>query len=261
MADRPNSMTQLAVQIRDLDRQRSIDAVVAQLYEIERERDGYSNPDRARRPRRPGWHPDGVACFNYMYLCVTERVRDRRGEFEDPAFVERLAVVFAEFYIRAHAADAAKGWVSKAWEPLFEGQTEKGATPVQFALAGMNAHINNDLPWALMQAWQERTMTAEQRQRELDDFRKVNELLKSVAGEVRATLETRFQRFLNWLFRRADDIAAAFVISRARDEAWDRGSRWVERFDGTRWDAPLDEEGADAHERTIGFASNLIIEA
>jgi hypothetical protein len=255
------SMTELAVEIRELDRERAIDEVVRRLLEIERQRDGYRNPDRGRRPRRPGWRPDGVACFNYMYLCVTERVRDRADEFKSPAFVKRLAIVFAEFYLQAHAAEARRGWVSKAWEPLFEQQHNKGATPVQCALAGMNAHINNDLPWALMQAWNEHEQTPSESSPDFDDFRKVNDLLESVADEVRATLETRFQKFLNWLFRRLDDVAAAFAISRARDEAWDRGSRWVARFDGTKWAAQLDEEGANAHERNIGFASNLILAA
>jgi Family of unknown function (DUF5995) len=257
-----NSMTELAVEIRALDPARSIDAVVARLMEIERERDGYRNPDRTGR-RRLRRRPDGVACFNYMYLCVTERVRDRAADFEDPAFVSRLAVVFAEFYLRAHDLAAARPrvWVSKAWEPLFDEQDSKEPTPVQFAIAGMNAHINNDLPWALMQAWNEHAKQPSENSPEFRDFERVNKILESVQGEVRATLENRFQKFLNRLLGRLDDVAAAFVISRARDEAWERGSRWVARFDGRKWAAPLDELGANAHERTIGFASNLIVEA
>ena len=71
-----------------------------------------------------------------MYLSVTEAVRDQLGRFEDPEIVERLAVVFAEFYLAAYEADHAGAWVSKAWAPLFERISPQGVTPIQFALAG-----------------------------------------------------------------------------------------------------------------------------
>jgi hypothetical protein len=260
MDSSPISMTQLAEQVRSLERQRPLDAVVERLLEIERERDGYRNPDRpnGRRLRR---RPDGVACFNYMYLCVTERVRDQLSSFESPQAVERLAVVFAELYLRNYDAARTGGWVSRAWSPLFERRNEKGVRPTQFAVAGMNAHINNDLPWALMQTWTELGPPANPDSAELRDFKRVNDILESVADDVRATLETWYLKVLNWLLGRLDDVLAAFVIARARDEAWDRGSRWGERFDGASWAAPLDEQAADAHERQVGYTSHLILAA
>ena len=93
-------------------------------------RRGRRPPDRrssaARRlllARRPGPDarrdepplPDGVACFNGMYLKVTEAVRDALPSFENQAFVERLDVLFAQFYFEAYDAAAAQAWVSKAW--------------------------------------------------------------------------------------------------------------------------------------------------
>jgi hypothetical protein len=258
MDNSPTSMTQLAEQVRSLDRQLPLEATIRRLLDIERERDGYRNPDRTGRRRG---RPDGVACFNYMYLCVTERVHDELKSFESPDAVERLAVVFAELYLRNYDAAGAGAWVSKAWEPLFDRRGDKGVRPTQFAIAGMNAHINNDLPWALMQTWSELGVPPNPHSPELRDFRRVNDILESVAGEVRGTLETWLQKALNWLLRRVDDVLAAFVIARARDEAWDRGSRWARRFNGERWAAPLDEQAADAHERQVGFTSRLILAA
>jgi uncharacterized protein DUF5995 len=259
MDSSPTSMTQLAASVCALEEQRSLDAVIERLLEVERERDGYRNPDR-HGPRRFG-RPDGVACFNCMYLTVTEKVRDELPRFETPRAVERLAVVFAELYLRNYEAAKAGDWVSKAWQPLFVRRNEKGIRPTQFAVAGMNAHINNDLPWALMQTWRELGVPARSDSPDLRDFRRVNDILEGVAGQVRATLETWWQRLLNWLFHRVDDVLAAFVVASARDQAWDRGWRWHERFDGRGWAAPLDEQAAHAHERQVGYAANLILAA
>src|SRR5688572_1641447 len=99
-AEWPASMTAVADRVRTLDPDRRLDAVAARLLEIEREKRGYRDPSRRRFQRRP----DGVACFNYLYLRVTEEVRDSRASFESPEFVERLAVVFAQFYLVAYEA-------------------------------------------------------------------------------------------------------------------------------------------------------------
>jgi hypothetical protein len=248
----PISMTELAGRIRALDSGRRIDDVATSLLEIERARDGYRNPDRNAVRRRLRRAPDGVACFNYMYLSVTEAVRDQLGRFEDPAFVERLAVIFAEFYLRAYEAAEAGRWVSKAWEPLFTECRRKGVVPVQFALAGMNAHINNDLPWALLQAWDELGDAQAPDSAVYRDFQLVNEILQKVAVDVRATLESGFLRWLDRILGRFDDLVASVVIGRARTEAWRRGARWRRGFD---------EESAEAHERHVGYESHLVLAA
>ena len=42
-----------------------------------------------------------------------------------------------------------------AWRPLFASAERRGILPLQFAFAGMNAHINRDLPVALVETWGE----------------------------------------------------------------------------------------------------------
>jgi hypothetical protein len=244
--DQPASMTAVADRVKAVDPDRRIDAVAARLLEIERERRGYRDPRRRRFQRRP----DGVACFNYLYLRVTEEVRDSRAGFESPEFVERLAVVFAQFYLEAYEAASAGKWVSKAWEPLFQSMNAKHIAPIQFALAGMNAHINNDLPWALMQTWDEFELEAQENSPVFRDFELVNTILARVQSEVRAKLQSRFLRWLDRILGRLDDRIATFNVAKAREEAWERGARWSRR---------LDPEAAAAHERTVGYASHLIL--
>ena len=91
---------------------------------------------------------DGFACFNRMYLDVTRQVNSRLGQgfFADPAFMTRLDVTFANLYFAA--ADPAA--VPLAWRPLAERRATAGIEPVQFALSGMNSHINHDLPLAIV---------------------------------------------------------------------------------------------------------------
>ena len=49
---------------------------------------------------------DGVACFNRMYLGVTEEVGSRisAGFFETPEFMEHIDVQFANLYFEAVSA-------------------------------------------------------------------------------------------------------------------------------------------------------------
>ena len=242
----PATMAGVAERVRALEPDRTVETVADRLRAIERDRRGYGDPTRGRLARRP----DGVACFNYLYLRVTEEVVRSRASFEAPAFVDRLAVVFAEFYLQAYEAASAGEWVSKAWEPLFERKDDTRIAPLQFALAGMNAHINNDLPWALMQAWDEFGLEPQDDSAECRDFALVDAILARVQGEVRSTLESGFVRWLDRVLGRLDDLFASFQVAKARQEAWERGARWNRRFDA---------EAAAAHERQVGYASHLIL--
>ena len=97
---------------------------------------------------------DGVRYFNRLYLEVTEAVIERLagGEFEDPAFLEELDVSFSNAYFRALvAATNAPRAVSEAWAPLIEARRRKRVAPIQFALAGVNAHVNLDLAVAVVE--------------------------------------------------------------------------------------------------------------
>ena len=124
-------MKALAERVSLVPANRTVDEVVDRLTTIERDLDGFFSPDgagpEARRDRPP--LPDGVACFNGMYLRVTEAVRDELPNFENPEFVERLDVLFAEFYLQAYEAAVAEAWISEAWAPLFARRAEPKLTP------------------------------------------------------------------------------------------------------------------------------------
>ena len=96
---------------------------------------------------------DGVACFTRLYLSVTEGVEQQLGgfAFQDPRFLARLDVVFAGLFFSAlDASRSDPSAMPRAWAPLVEARAARGIAPLQFALAGMSAHINRDLPVALV---------------------------------------------------------------------------------------------------------------
>jgi hypothetical protein len=71
------------------------------------------------------------------------------GRFEDPAWVEEWDVVFADLYLdalRAYRADPASA--PRPWRVAFAA--DPALPPVAHVLLGMNAHINYDLPQALL---------------------------------------------------------------------------------------------------------------
>ncbi|MCW2757250.1 MAG: hypothetical protein JWO46_996, partial [Nocardioidaceae bacterium] len=98
-------------------------------------------------------HPvtDGVATFNRMYRQVTLLVTEAVGEhrFRAGAFLDRLDVNFGNLYFRSYEASVTGAAIPPAWLPLFEARDKPDTHPIQFALAGMNAHISHDLAFAV----------------------------------------------------------------------------------------------------------------
>lgn len=167
---------------------------------------------------------DGVAWFNKLYLSVTERVKERhdQGAFQSPGFLERLDVVFADLYFRAYEAVKAGDAEAapKAWVPLFAARGDSAIAPIQFALAGMNAHINYDLPVGLVDVCAELRLVVQSGTPHHADFVQVNQLLEDVEKEVKHWFATGFVEELDHAFGRVDDIVAMWSVARARDQSW-----------------------------------------
>jgi hypothetical protein len=164
---------------------------------------------------------DGFACFNRMYLDVTQQVGSRlqQGFFADPAFMTELDVTFANLYFAAAGAADDPAAVPLAWQPLAEQRATAGIEPVQFALAGMNAHINHDLPVAMV-----RTCAALATEPEAGshpaDYQKVDQLLDAVEQSVRQSFETEAELAVERHLSAVANLIGNWSISTARDVAW-----------------------------------------
>ena len=166
---------------------------------------------------------DGLWWFNRLYLRVTLAVRDAvtTTTFRDPAFLERLDVVFANLYFDAVAAgDAHPQAAPSAWRPLFECRNQRGILPIQFALAGMNAHINRDLPEGIVATYLATDGAPVPSGARYDDFRKVNDLLEDVEAQIKVEFSTGIVAVVDAAGGEADDAVAMWKVRAAREAAW-----------------------------------------
>jgi hypothetical protein len=164
---------------------------------------------------------DGLACFNRMYLEVTRQINGRLGEgfFADPAFMTHLDVAFAGLYFGAADAAGDPAAVPLAWRPLVEQRANTGIEPVQFALAGMNAHINHDLPLALV-ATCTALATSPDAGAHYADYQKVDQLLDAAEQSIRESLESAPELAVDHHLAAVNNLIAGWTINSARDLAW-----------------------------------------
>lgn len=201
---------------------------------------------------------DGVRAFTKLYLAVTEAVQEEAtpGAFEDVRFVRWLDVVFANLYFEAlRNALLAAGPVARAWAPLVEARGRRGVLPLQFALAGMNAHVNRDLPVALVQTCEGRNVELRRRSPQQRDYRKINGVLAVVEERVKAELVTAALRDFDVALGELDDVIAMWNLARARDAAWTN----AETLWALRGLPLLRNDFLRTLDRTVGFAGRGLV--
>lgn len=167
---------------------------------------------------------DGVRCFNSMYLNITRQVGSRltAGFFADPEFMTQLDIAFANLYFEAVNAASDPASVPLAWQPLVEQRAQPGIEPVQFALAGMNAHINHDLPIAVTDTCTVLATSPSAGTHEAD-YQKVDRLLDAAEQSVRRSLESAPELAVDHRMQAVCNLVASWSINSARDLAWNNG--------------------------------------
>jgi len=166
---------------------------------------------------------DGVACFNRMYLDVTLAVaaQVQQGTFADTNWVTRLDVVFANLYFAAVDRMSQPASAQPvAWQPLLEARTNTGIEPIQFALAGMNIHINHDLPLAVVATCTD-LATAPADGSHHDDYQRIDGLLDAAEQSVREEFEPPDVRDVDQHIAAVTNLVCNWSINEARDVAWD----------------------------------------
>ena len=200
---------------------------------------------------------DGVRRFNELYLAVTRAValESASTTFEDPAFMSRLDVVFADLYFAAIDDDAAGRSVSRAWAPRFEKRAQRTIAPLQFAIAGMNAHINHDLALALVSTTAEFRIGLERDTPQHRDYIAINGVLERVQDEIKERFTTGVIRDIDDAGGRVDDMFASWSVARARDNAWTQAQMLAMLGDSTF----LRGQFLLALGRNTGFASRALL--
>lgn len=95
---------------------------------------------------------DPLRHFLATYLRTTYAVRDQvaGGGFDDPSWVERWDVTFADLYLQALTDWNERGATSRPWTVAFSLTESPRIPPLRHVLLGMNAHVNFDLPQSLL---------------------------------------------------------------------------------------------------------------
>jgi hypothetical protein len=216
---------------------------------------------RLRTIEASGSRSDGVACFARLYREVTVGVRAELTQqgFADSRFLEALDVHFADLFFSAlESYDRDPALTPSAWVPLFSQRGRRGIAPLQFALAGMNAHINRDLPVALVTTCRELGLELAEGSQEHADFERVDKLLAEVEARVKSQYVTGW---LAWVDRivhrlhRIDDVVAMWDVGRARAAAWTNGQAlWA-----LRDEPPLASDYLLTLDRMVGLASRGLL--
>jgi hypothetical protein len=173
---------------------------------------------------------DGLKWFNWLYLGVTQAVGTRvaAGGFQDPAWMAALDVQFAELYFGSLRSTLSGGVAPRCWTVLFERRNWTALARVQCALAGVNAHINHDLPIALVQTG----VAPVHGDAHYNDYTALNSTLSAQIDGAKAEMHVRLLGDLLPPVSQLEDTIAAFSVTAARESAWNHGEMlWALRAD------------------------------
>jgi hypothetical protein len=160
--------------------------------------------------------------FLATYMRTTEAIGAAvdLGAFEDPEWVEQWDVVFAEYYLRAHDADLAGRFaeVPRPWRIAFNAPASLPA--LRHVLLGINAHVNFDLPQALLDVispndFDQPAILASRRR----DHERIDAVLASRVGAEDDELSAE-QTLLDRLLRPANRRASKRFLREARQKVW-----------------------------------------
>jgi len=197
---------------------------------------------------------DGASVFNGIYLRVTEAMQERLtkgGFFRDAAFVADLDVRFADYWFNAYDAASDK---PKAWAPLFNARANRKVMPIQFALAGMNAHIESDLPLAVVATCTARGCTPDD-PGVREDYDAVNKVLAGVEAEIRRSFLTTVEESIDNHLEPLAHIICSWDIEKARDAAWlTAKTLWELRRVNLLFDGFV-----ETLDSTVGMGSSLLL--
>jgi hypothetical protein len=183
----------------------TVDGVLERLRELERRL-------RAADDRR--------AVFLTVYTRMTAAVRDALDTFDDPAWMRRYTVTFADYYRRAFR-DFERGRpdaVPDPWMTAFSTAVEGSALVAQDAFLGINAHINYDLALTLRDVGID-----PHRRRKRADHDRIDDVLAALIDAQQAALADLYAPGLadvDVALGRFDETLSLFSMTEGRAQAW-----------------------------------------
>jgi hypothetical protein len=166
---------------------------------------------------------DGLKWFNWLYLTVTKAVdlNIGAGTWRNPAWLTQLDVVFAGLYLSALSAWLTPGQTApKCWAILFDARNDAKLARIQFALAGINAHIDHDLSEAVVETCHQFNIAPVHQSPEYLDYAQVNDILDPIVDQAKAQLLTGLLGDNLPSINYVENMVAAFGLRTSREAAW-----------------------------------------
>jgi len=171
---------------------------------------------------------DAGGYFPAMYSRVTRRVIDdaQAARFVDNERMARFVVGFADRYLDASAEPST---APKCWRGAFDVAGDPSLLIVQHLLIGINAHVNFDLPQAVVRLVDDGAELAAIR----PDFDAVNDILAATYDDLLGDLD-RVTRWTGKAAARGGGWIFNFSLRAARDQAWRAAVRLSAEDEATR---------------------------
>ena len=169
---------------------------------------------------------DGLKWFNWLYLTVTRAVDQSVGAstWRNPAWLAQLDVVFARLYLNAVLQWLSPGQSApKCWQVLFRSRNDARLARVQFALAGVNAHIDHDLSLAVVETCRQFGIKPVHLSDVYLDYCHVNDVLDPIIDQAKSVLLTGLLGNCLPHINFVEDLVAGFGLRKVREAAWVHG--------------------------------------
>ncbi|MBX7240403.1 MAG: hypothetical protein K1X92_01545 [Bacteroidia bacterium] len=166
-----------------------------------------------------------LSCYQRMTQSMIKSIEN--GEFEDPEWVIVLLNHFAEYYFRALTLyEAGETHTPLVWKAVHETALKENPGVLQLLATGINAHINYDLVFVLVdllaKEWSK--MSDTQKSIRYKDYIHVNQVIAATIDQVQdevVEINVPVWGVMDTLMGRLDEKLASLLINRWRSEVWD----------------------------------------
>ena len=176
-----------------------------------------------------------LADFNKLYRTITESVLDRlnTGRFRDPEFLALLDVEFAARYFDAlRFWSVTSGDCPRVWGVIFKRIAGPDVRALPSAVAGVNAHINYDLPFALIRTFEQLNLAPVDDSDQHHDYLQVNDIFAEAIPDLRRSYLDKVQLLIDTMNGDLDDWWQGEMVEYSRNVAWRNAQKlWGVRHD------------------------------
>lgn len=165
-----------------------------------------------------------LSIYPTIYIKVTQGIKKAvaDGHFEDPAWLERLDLLFASQYFRIieHFQAGRLDQIPLCWRTALEAAAGGETVVLQDIVLAINARLNHDLGIALFQAG----IAEEDTERRIRDYKRIHDIFAASINDVQDILAGKYSAvlgFLDMIAGALDELVVDFLYTQARDTALD----------------------------------------